>query len=109
MSAIGAFRPQGNSLLILTSSSTGAQAQQLSTGSATEVMLTNASTAAVVYVAFGSSSIAAVCPTTSAPGVGMALPFSFAKVFSYGPANNWISAVTSAGSATLYAQPGSGI
>ena len=109
MSAIGAFRPQGNSLLILTSSSTGAAAQQLSTGNATSVMLTNTSTALPVYVAFGSSSVAAGCPTTGTPALGMALPFNSAKVFDYGPGNLWISAVTSAGSATLYAQPGSGI
>ena len=104
-----AFRPYGNSILVLTSSSTGAAAQQVSTASASQVLLTNASTALTVYVAFGGSSIAAGCPTTSTPCAGMAIPFGQMKVFSYGPANNYISAVTSAGSAILYAQPGSGI
>lgn len=104
------FRPQGNSILVLTSSSTGQPAQQISTAGIVETYIANSSTVPI-YVAFGSSLVAAAVPTTATPAAGMCFPSGSGGVLATGPnpTVNWISAVTSAGSAPgVYATPGSG-
>jgi hypothetical protein len=104
-----AFRPVLNTSLILVSSSTGLAAQQVSSSYTPAVLLSNPSTVAV-YIALGTSSIAAGQPTTAAPCPGMCLPAGRERVFSLGPgpSASWCSAVTSAGAAILFSTPGSG-
>lgn len=104
------FRPQGNTILVLTSSSTGQVAQQISTSGIVEAYLANASTVPI-YAAFGSSLVAAAVPTTSTPAAGMCFPSGSGGVLATGPnpTFSWVSAVTSAGSAVgVYVTPGSG-
>lgn len=101
------FRAQGATQLILTSSSTGQVAQQIGAGNTVAALLSNPSTSPV-YLAFGSSAIAAAVPTTAVPAPGMCLPAGRERVFNTGPQGNWCSAVTSAGSAPVFATPGSG-
>jgi len=111
MSLDSAFRPQGNTVLVVATSSTGAAPTNWSPGNVSGCYVSNGSTT-MVYLAFGSSSVAASQPTTAAPGLGIALPSSTAKAFTFGPntANaGWVSAVTSAGSSALvFVTPGHG-
>lgn len=103
------FRPQGNTILVLTSSSTGQLAQQVSTSGIVETYVSNPSTVPI-YIAFGSSSIAAGAPTTAIPAAGMCFPSGSGGVLATGPnpTVNWVSAVTTSGSAAVYVTPGSG-
>jgi hypothetical protein len=103
------FKPQGNSKLILVSSSTGQVAQQISSAYVPATLLSNPSTVAI-YIALGSSSVAAGQPTTATACVGLCLPAGRERVFGLGPSPtvSWCSAVTSAGSALLFSTPGSG-
>lgn len=93
-----------NSALIAASSSTASAPTQVSTGGQQGMYLANPSTVPV-YAAFGSSLIQAGCPTTAVPcpGVcvlpGQSVPFTV-------PPQGWLSAVTSAGNASLFATPG---
>lgn len=115
---LNAFQPSGPTVLVAATSSTGAAATQLSTtpGVCNGVRLcypTTGSTPGVpVYVALGSSSIAAGVPTTATPALGLPVRSGETITIFVGPGlnSNWISAVTSAGSAVggLYATPGYG-
>jgi hypothetical protein len=112
MSYFNSFCPQGNTVLVAASSSTGVAATQLTTNPGIQMAyIANPSTALPVYVAFGSSSVAASYPSTTTPSAGMCIPFNSARVFVISPSltNNWISAVTSAGASLgLFATPGYG-
>lgn len=114
--SLEAFSPSGNTVLVAASSSTGAAATQLSTtpGVSHAVRLSYPTTAAAavpIYVAIGSSGVAASVPTTAAPSAGFPIQANGSFVFYIGPNidRNWISAVTSAGTAApgLFATPGS--
>lgn len=110
--ALLAFQPQGNTVLVAATSSTSVAPTQMSTAIPAGVLITNPSTVSV-YIAFGSSSVAAGQPTTGTPCVGMCLPGSMqprAFVIPPSTANNWISAVTSAGTAApgIFVTPGFG-
>lgn len=109
--SIEVFRASGNTVLVAASSSTGLAATQISTSSVGGVYLANPSTVAI-YVAIGSSSVAAAQPTTGIPATGMCLPNGASRTV-FAPPNPdrcWISAVTSAGTAApgLFATPGFG-
>lgn len=108
---MNAFRPAGNTILVVASSSTGVAATQWSSTltAANMTVAWTANTGAVpVYLAFGSSSVAAAIPTTSG-NPGLTFPSSYAKALSVGPGlNAWVSAVTSAGTANVYLTPGDG-
>ena len=105
-----AFQPQGQTVLVAASSSTGLAPTQISGSNVTGCLLTNASTVSI-YLALGSSSIAASVPTTAASALGCCLPAGAQRAFNVGPSpsGTWLSAVTSAGAAVpgLYATPGS--
>lgn len=104
--AFRSFLPSGNTCLIAATSSTGSAATQVSTGSQQGMYIANTSTASVpVYVAAGSSSIQAACPTTATPAVGMCILPGRAVPIATPPAG-WLSAVTSAGSVNVFATPG---
>jgi hypothetical protein len=103
------FNAQAKSVLVPVSSSTGLAASQISTGGNIGGALLSNGSSLPVYVQIGSSSVAAAAPTTTTPAFGMMLlpgrdylvdvPFSTSK--------NWISAVTSGGTATpLVVTPG---
>ena len=103
------FRPQGNSVLIAATSSTASSPTQISTGWCVATYFANPSTSPV-YIAYGSSSVQAGVPTTAVPCVGMCFPSGTGGLINTGPSNtfNWLSVVTSAGSASVFATPGSG-
>jgi hypothetical protein len=102
---ITAFQPMGPSALVAASSSTsGVSPTQVCTGSQQGMYLANPSTIAV-YVAAGSSSVQAACPTTSVPAVGQCIPAGTQEHI-WSPPAGWLSAVTSGGSASLFATPG---
>lgn len=109
MSQDSAFRPSGNTVLVVASSSTSALATQWNTGNMSQCWVSNQSTLAV-WLAWGSSTINAAIPTTGTPCQGLALPSTLSRCFTIGPNNNaaWISAVTSAGTANIYVTPGVG-
>ena len=111
MSLDSAFRPSGPTVLVVATSSTGTAPTQWATGNQMGCYIANGSTT-MVYVAFGSSTVAAGQPTTAAPGLGLAMPSSTARAFTFGPntANaGWVSIVTSAGSSALvFVTPGHG-
>lgn len=109
MSFDSAFRPCGNTVLVVATSSTGQLATNWSTGNMSQCWVSNQSTLAV-WLAWGSSTVAASIPTTGTPSLGLALPSTLSRCFTVGPNNNvaWISAVTSGGSANIYVTPGIG-
>lgn len=102
-----AFQPSGTTKLVAASSSTaGGEVTQVSTGSQQGMRIVNTSTGTVpVYVAAGSSSIQAACPTTAAPASGLCIPAQ-GYVDLATPPSGWLSAVTSAGSVSVFATPG---
>jgi hypothetical protein len=108
--SLNAFNPTGTTKLVAASSSTGVAATQVSTGGDSSMHLANPTTS-TIYAAVGSSSVAAVQPTTAIPATGLCLPGGSAKtITSIGLNNGWCSAVTSAGTAApgLFATPGFG-
>ena len=107
--SIQAFQISGTTKLVAASSSTGLAATQVCTAQEQGVYLANPSTVAI-YVALGSSSIAAAQPTTGTPIAGLCIPAGTARTITSPGANAWLSAVTSAGSASpgLFATPGFG-
>lgn len=110
--ALNAFQPQGLTVLVAASSSTSVAATQLTTFTGISgVFLSNPSTMSL-YIAIGSSSVSAAQPTTAVPISGLCLQSGKERTFTIGAttASNWISAVTSAGTAApgLFATPGFG-
>lgn len=102
-----AFQPQGPTVLIAATSSTaGAERSQVCTGSQQGMHVVNTSTASVpVYVAAGSSTVQAACPTTALPANGLCIPAQ-ASVNLATPPGGYLSAVTSAGAVSVFATPG---
>lgn len=98
------FQPNGNSALIAATSSTASVATQVCTGSQQGMYVANNSTVQA-YLAFGSSSVQAACPTTAVPAPGLCLLAGASRAFATPPAG-WLSAATSAGSASIFATPG---
>jgi hypothetical protein len=112
--SLQSFAPSGNTVLIVATSSTGVAATQMaSTPGVSHVLRVSVpSTSGVgvpVYLAFGSSSVAASVPTTAGSAGIPVMAGVRAAMFTVSPstANNWVSAVTSAGSVNLYITPGS--
>lgn len=103
------FQIANNTKLVAASSSTGVAATQVCTGNEQGMFVSNPSTVAV-YLAFGSSTVAAAMPTTAAPALGACLPPSAARSFDTPGIYGWLSAVTSAGAAApgIFATPGYG-
>lgn len=91
----------------IAASSAGSAAVQVSTGSEQGMFISNPTTSPV-YIAAGSSTIAASFPTTSTPAVGACIPAGLAGPFTL-PPQGWLSAATSAGSANIFATPGFGL
>lgn len=106
---IGAFFPQGLTVLVAASSSTGAAATRINTGNVAGAMLSNPCTVPL-YVAIGSSSVAAAQPTTAVPIAGLCIPSGQTMMVGVAPSSSfgWLSAVTSAGAAApgLFVTPG---
>lgn len=106
--SFGPFQPSGNTCLVVGSSSTASAATQVSTGGQFGMHVVNASTASLpVYVAAGSSSVQAACPTTSVPAGGLCIPAGqYVNLLT--PPAGWLSVATSGGSAFVFATPGLG-
>lgn len=106
------FEPQGPTVLVLASSTTGSAATQISTANQNGAMLVNPSTFPI-YALLGSSDVAAAVPTTApSSNAGMCIPPGIVSTVTIAPssARNWLSAVTSAGGpANLFATPGFGL
>lgn len=107
---LNSFQPTGLTKLVAASSSTGLAATQVCTGSEQGLYLANPSTVPI-YVALGSSAIAAAVPTTGTPAAGLCIPAGTQRPLTVPGSNyGWLSAVTSAGAAApgLFATPGLG-
>jgi hypothetical protein len=102
-----AFQPQGNSTLIPITSSGGSTAVQVDTGSRMGYRLVNMSSD-YAYVAFGSSTVVATAPTTSAAANGFPMVAGAVETFNLTP-NCWISAVTTGATGRLGITPGFGV
>lgn len=104
-----AFQIANTTKLVAASSSTGLAATQVCTGQEQGMFVSNPSTVAI-YLAIGSSSVAAGLPSTGTPALGACLPPSAARAFDTPGSNGWLSAVTSAGAAApgIFATPGYG-
>lgn len=102
---LNAFQ-QRNQTKCIAASSAGSAAVQVSTGNEQGMYVANPTTSPV-YIADGSSSVAATYPTTSTPANGMCIPAGLAGAFVTAP-QGWLSAATSAGSANIFATPGFG-
>lgn len=107
--SLNSFQISNATKLVAASSSTGLAATQVCTGNEQGMFVSNPSTVSI-YLAIGSSSVAAAMPTTAAPAPGACLPPSASRAFSVPGSNGWLSAVTSAGAAApgLLATPGFG-
>lgn len=103
---LNAFQPQGNTALIAatTAASVGIQP---STGSIIGMRLAVVGSVPV-FVAFGSSGVVAALPTTAVPGTGIPMQPNSVETFNFAP-NTWLSAITTSGTAQLYATPGFGV
>lgn len=106
MSHMHSFIPEGVTSLINASSSPSAGVQ-ISTGNVAGVRFMNTGVVPI-YIAMGSSGVSATQPTTSAAATGIPLMAGSIETFDVRP-GFWLSAVTSAGNALLYATPGSGL
>lgn len=104
--SLNAFQ-QRNPTKCIAASSAGSAAVQVSTGGEQGMFISNPTTSPVYWIDGGSSSIAAVYPTTSTPGLGMCIPAGLAGAFVTDP-HGWLSVATSAGSANIFATPGFG-
>ena len=101
-----AFQPQGNTM-ILTVTTTGTPAVQPSTGSIMGARIANLG-GAIAYFAIGQSSTTfAVLPSSGTPANGIPIASGGVETFNLGP-NFYLSAITSAGTATLSITPGFG-
>lgn len=100
------FQPMGTTKLVAASSSTASTPTQVSTGSQQGMHVVNASTATLcVYVAAGTSTVQAACPTTDTPAYGLCIPAQdYVNITT--PPGGWLSAATSAGAAAVFATPG---
>jgi hypothetical protein len=107
--SVVAFQPAFNAAttLVIASSSTASTPTQCSTASAQGFYVVNASTAGLnVWIAFGASSaVRASLPSTGTPATGMFLPPNVPQHFST-PPGAWLSALTTAGTANVFASPG---
>jgi hypothetical protein len=104
MSAIEAFRPQGNTTLFA-ATTTASSGQQISSGNVSGLRLY---ASAACFVAIGSSTISAALPTTSTPGNGFPLPSSGVEKVGCAP-GAYISVITATGTANVYATAGEGV
>lgn len=106
-----AFQPAGITSLVAASSSTGLAPTQIGGSGVPGALLVNPSTQAI-YVAFGSSSIAAAASTTALLSAGLCINPGVSKSFTIpgNPNLRWLSAVTSGGVAApgLFVTPGLG-
>lgn len=102
-----AFQPQGPTKLVAATSSTASLATQVCTGSQQVMRVVNASTGTLnVYVAAGTSSVQAACPTTAVPCEGVCIPAQSYVNLTVPPAG-WLSAATSGSSCNVFATAGS--
>src|SRR5260221_10537419 len=81
--------------LVAASSSTASSATQVCTGNEQGLYLATISTIPI-YVAVGSSSVQAACPTTATPCIGLCIPASAPPQHLTVPPQGWLSAATSA-------------
>lgn len=105
--AFTAFQPQGTTKLVAASSSTASTPTQVSTGNHQGMQVVNASTAALnVWIATAhTSDVQAQIPTTATPATGMFLPPNEPLNLTT-PPGGWLSAITTAGTASVFATPG---
>ena len=102
-----AFQPQGATSLIA-ATTTASAAIQIATGGQQGCKVLVVGSTQHVFLAFGVSTATAVLPTTSTPALGIPLQPSSDQSFTV-PANAWVSAITSSGTASVYITPGFGL
>jgi hypothetical protein len=106
MSQMSPFKPGGNTVLV--NATTSAVASTAALGG-TAVLAVNASASITAFVAFGSSSVAAVAPTTGSPQTCVPIPPLGQRVFEVVGSQTWASVIaSSAGPSSVYLTPGTG-
>ena len=106
MSQLDPFKPNGNTFLV-----SGTTTAALSTAACggTAMRVVNQSSAVTAYVAFGSSTIAAVVPSSATPGVGAPVLPLTSQVFGMAGSQSWVSVIaSSAAGASVNYTPGTG-
>ncbi len=106
MSHMHSFIPEGNTSLIGVTT-TASTAAQISSGSVSGIRVANVGVVNV-YLAIGDSTVTAVLPTTSAAAAGMPILPNSVETFDARP-GCYLSAITTGGTAQLYATPGAGL
>jgi hypothetical protein len=104
------FRPAGNTVLLSVTTSTALGPTQWNATSMPAAYVANNSTNAV-YLAFGSSAAPAASVPTTGGAASVCLLAGESRVFGPGPGitnKGWLSAVTSAATASLYVTAGTG-
>ncbi len=107
MSQQDPFGPDASALTQFLSLTTSPQSMQVSTSSEGSVRIVNLGTTPA-YLAFGSSSVTSVIPSSTTAGTGMQLLPNSAEIFRNRPAM-WLSAMSSAAGNTLTFTPGQGM
>jgi hypothetical protein len=102
---ITSFQPSGATALIAASSSTASTPTQVSTGGQQGMYIANPSTVPVYFATGQTSAVLAAVPTTAVPTAGLCIPAGQGKDITT-PPGGWLSAATSAGTASVFATPG---
>lgn len=102
------FRPTGNTLLCSVTTSTSLGPTQVNPGNMPAIYVANPSTNSI-FIGFSSSAAPTASVPTTSGAIGLCIPAGQGQVFNAGPTLNcWLSAVTSAGTASVYATAGTG-
>lgn len=105
--ALNAFQEQGNTSLIV-ATTTASAAIQVSTGAIQGCKVLIQGSTQHVFLAFGQTTATAVLPTTSTPARGMPLLPTSDQTLTI-PPGGWVSAITSSGTANVFLTPGIGL
>lgn len=104
--ALDAFLPQGLTSLVI-ATTTASTAYRFSTGSIQGCKILVQGSTQHVFTAFGQSSAIASLPTTSTPATGMPMHPNSDQTFSC-PPGDFVSFITSSGTANVFITPGIG-
>jgi hypothetical protein len=105
MSRIHAFRPEGPTVKVAATTTSGATAVQIHPGTSKHIRVWN-SGAAEAYVAFGASGVAAVIPTGT-PANGMPVPAGAVEIFT--AVAGYAAVIMGTGTASVWMTPGEGL
>jgi hypothetical protein len=106
MSRIHAFRPEGKTVKVAATTTSGATPVQIHPGTSNHIRVWNSGTAEV-YVAFGTSAVVAAVPAGSAQW-GTPVPAGAVEIFTE-VSGGYMAAIMAVGTASVFATPGEGL